>query len=269
MNKVAFIMSVYKNDKLSFVKIAIESILKQTYTLFDFYIQADGELDVEVDRYLSQINDSRIIFRKRAINLGLAKSLNELLLLILQKKYEFIARMDADDISLPDRLEKQIIFLENHREVDCVGTWAIEITASGDEYFRKKMPEEQLGCYELFKIRDCLIHPTVTFRRSFFEKAGLYPEDTYFGEDTMMWAKGFSNNCIFANIPEYLFKFRLDNDFFKRRKGWKHAKSIYSLRLKVNRMLRYPISADFYALMYAFAKIMPTSILNLIYKSIR
>lgn len=64
-----------------------------------------------------------------------------------------------------------------------------------------------------------MIHPTVMFRRSYFEKAGLYPEDTYFGEDTMMWAKGFKSGCKFANVPEYLFKFRLDSNFFERRRG--------------------------------------------------
>lgn len=59
-----------------------------------------------------------------------------------------------------------------------------------------------------------MIHPTVMFRRSYFEKAGLYPENTYFGEDTMMWAKGFKAGCQFANLPEYLLKFRLDPNFF-------------------------------------------------------
>ena len=67
------------------------------------------------------------------------------------------------------------------------------------------MPITHEECLELFKKRDCMIHPTVMFRRSYFEKAGLYPEDTYFGEDTMMWAKGFKSGCKFANVPEYLF----------------------------------------------------------------
>ena len=262
-------MSVYKNDKLSFVQLAVESVLKQTYTLFDFYILADGILDVKVDRYLSQLKDSRIIFTKNSENRGLAKSLNELLIVVLSKNYKYIARMDADDISLPERLEKQILFLEKHEDVDCVGTWAIEINNIGDEYFRKKMPEKHQECYELFRKRDCLIHPTVFFRRSYFEKAGLYPENTYFGEDTMMWAKGFASGCRFANISEYLFKFRLDDGFFERRRGWKHAKSIFKLRREVNHLLHYPISADFYALMYAIVKMMPISVLNLIYKTVR
>ena len=63
----------------------------------------------------------------------------------------------------------------------------------------------------------------------------MYSLDTYFGEDTMMWAQGFVAGCVFANVPEYLFRFRLDDNFFKRRRGWKHAKGIFTLRHKVNK----------------------------------
>lgn len=131
------------------------------------------------------------------------------------------------------------------------------------------MPITHEECLELFKKRDCMIHPTVMFRRSYFEKAGLYPEDTYFGEDTMMWAKGFKSGCKFANVPEYLFKFRLDSNFFERRRGWKHAKSIYTLRHRVNRMLGFGWKEDCYALLYAMVKLMPKSILDIIYKTVR
>lgn len=114
-----------------------------------------------------------------------------------------------------------------------------------------------------------MIHPTVMFRRSYFEKAGLYPEDTYFGEDTMMWAKGFRAGCRFANLPDHLFKFRLDENFFQRRRGWKHARSIFTLRCRVNRMLGFGIEANCYVLLYAVAKMMPISVLNWLYKKIR
>ena len=177
--------------------------------------------------------------------------------------------MDADDISMPERFVKQIAFMNSHPDIDCLGTWAIEIDDDGKEYFRKKMPITHEECLELFKKRDCMIHPTVMFRRSYFEKAGLYPEDTYFGEDTMMWAKGFKSGCKFANVPEYLFKFRLDSNFFERRRGWKPAKSIYTLRHRVNRMLGFGWKEDCYALLYAMAKLMPKSILDIIYKTVR
>lgn len=266
---LAVIMSIYKSDTAEFVYSAVSSVLNQSYPFFDFYIQYDGQVQQDVDNYLSNIKDDRVIINTRKENKGLAYSLNELLGLVLSKQYEFIARMDADDISMIARFEKQIMFLELHPDVDCVGTWAIEIRSDGGEFYKKQMPETHEGCWKQFMIRDCVIHPTVMFRRRYLEKAGLYSLDTYFGEDTMMWAQGFANGCKFANIPEYLFKFRLDDNFFNRRRGWKHAKGILTLRWKVNRMLHYPLMAYLYAIAYAGAKIMPTKILNLIYKKAR
>ncbi len=267
--KLAVLMSVYKNDKLCFLEKSVTSILNQTHSDFVFYIQCDGPIDVECKNYLFSIEDSRVIIRERFENKGLAYSLNELLEIIIEKDYEFIARMDADDFCTLDRFEKQLNYLYNNLDVDCLGTWAVEIDENSNEYFRKKMPNTHEDCYKMFRIRDCLIHPSVMFRKSYFKKAGLYPLDTYFGEDTIMWAQGFSKGCVFANVPEFLFYFRLDKNFFERRKGWKHAKSIFKLRRKVNKLLDYGYEADVYAFLYAFAKLMPTPLLNLIYKTVR
>lgn len=262
-------MSLYKNDKLEYVRFAVESILNQTVQDIDFYIMYDGKVDDGIDKYLIALKDKRIIIQRRRENKGLAKSLNEMLSYILQKEYQYIVRMDADDISLPQRLKKQIGFMKLHVDIDCLGSWAIEIDSKGKEYFRKQMPITHEECLQMFRKRDCMIHPTVMFRRSYFEKAGLYPEDTYFGEDTMMWAQGFKNGCHFANLPEYLLKFRLDDNFFQRRRGWKHAKSIFFLRRRVNKMLGFSLKEDCYALLYAIAKMMPTSLLNIIYQKAR
>lgn len=269
MSNLAVIQSIYKNDKLVFVRQAIESILKQSYSDFDYYIIADGELSDEVENYLSDIEDNRIIIRKNEQNVGLAKSLNNLLNIVLLKGYGYIARMDADDISQPERFEKQVAFLEQNKDIDIVGTWATEIDENGEVYYKKRMPLTHDDCYEFFQKRDPLVHPSVMFRRTYFEKAGVYPIDTFFEEDTMLWANGFANGCRFANIPEYLFNFRLDRNFFKRRRGWKHAWEIFMLRLKINRILHYSINADIYALLYAIAKMMPSPILNIIYKTMR
>lgn len=263
------IMSLYHNDSIGFVTQAVESILNQSYSNFDFFIQYDGPVKEDIDKYLSSIEDKRIKIFKRNENKGLAYSLNELLGVVISKGYQYIARMDADDISLPERFEKQLAFMELHPDIECLGTWAIEIKSDGSEFYRKQMPETHEGCWKQFMIRDCMIHPTVMFRKSYIEKAGMYSLDTYFGEDTMMWAQGFAKGCKFANIPEYLFKFRLDDNFFNRRRGWKHAKGILTLRWRVNKMLNYPLKAYLYTIAYAGAKMMPTKVLNLIYKKAR
>lgn len=269
MKRLAVIMSLYKSDVLEYVKLATESILNQSYDDFDYYIQYDGFVQKDVDEYLSGIKDERVHIYHRDENKGLAQSLNDLLAIVMPLGYEYIARMDADDISLPERFEKQVAYMDSHPVVECLGTWAIEIKSDGSEFYRKQMPETHKGCWEQFMIRDCMIHPTVMYRRDYIEKAGVYSLDTYFGEDTMMWAQGFAAGCKFANLPEYLFKFRLNDDFFNRRRGWKHAKGILTLRWRVNKMLHYPLKAYLYAFAYAGAKMMPEQILNMIYKKAR
>lgn len=262
-------MSIYRNDRLCFVRQAVESVLSQTCPDFDFYIHADGPLAQEVDAYLSSLTDPRVRFHRRDNNLGLAATLNEILTIVLAEPYAYMARMDADDICKPERLEKQLCYMQTHLDVDCLGTWAEEILADGSHYYDKQMPADHDGCLRLFHQRDCIIHPTAFFRRSFFEKAGLYSTATYFAEDTMLWAQGFANGCRFANLEEYLYQFRLDEHFFSRRRGWKHAVAIYRLRRHINKQLHFGFKANCYALGYALAKIMPTFVLNILYKTIR
>ena len=262
--KTAVIMSVYKNDCLEKIKQSIDSIVCQ---LVDIYVHIDGPIQTEVNKWLyNSLNTQITYISEGVVNKGLAYSMNELLRIVLSRGYQYIARMDADDISMCNRFKKQIAFLDVHLEVDCLGTWAIEIDADGNEYFKKQMPTTHAECLQLFKKRDCMIHPTVMYRRTFFDKAGLYPEDTYFGEDTMMWANGFKSGCQFANLPEYLLKFRLDENFFNRRRGIRHAISIYILRKKV---LGFGIKEDICACLYALAKMMPACILKIIYKMVR
>lgn len=271
MNKrVAILLSVYKKDSLIYLREAVESIYNQSITEFKLLIGVDGPVEEDLRTYIEQIDQNertQVVWFEE--NRGLACVLNDLLEICFKEGFEYIARMDADDISMPSRLEKQVAYLDAHPDVDCLGTWAIEIKSDGSEFYKKQMPVTHNECWKQFMIRDCMIHPTVMFRRRFIEKAGLYDLNTYFGEDTMMWANGFANGCKFANLPEYLFKFRLNDDFFNRRRGWKHAKGILTLRWKVNKMLHYPPKAYLYAIAYAGAKMMPKGILNLIYRKVR
>lgn len=264
----SLLMSVYKKDKADELRQSLESVMTSSVLPSEFILVEDGKLTNELEETIKEYNDKYDFIKIIEIpeNKGLAHALN------VGLKYcssNYIARMDSDDISLPMRFERQLTFMEEHPDVDCVGTWAIEIKSDGSEFFRKQMPVTHEECRNFFMKRDCMIHPTVMFRRSYIEKAGFYAEDTYFGEDTMMWAQGFANGCKLSNIPEYLFKFRLNDDFFNRRRGLKHAIGILKLRWRVNRILNYPLKSYLYAVAYAIAKMMPTKILNLIYKGMR
>ena len=112
-------------------------------------------------------------------------------------------------------------------------------------------------------------HPGIRMYYSYIHYSYWIGRFRDFGEDTMMWANGFKSGCQFANLPEYLLKFRLDENFFNRRRGIRHAISIYILRKKVNRLLGFGIKEDICACLYALAKMMPACILKIIYKMVR
>lgn len=269
---IAIIMSLYKNDRLEYVKLAVESILDQTHKTLDFYIQYDGPIHPEVDAYLSGIIDERVKIQRREENKGLAYSLNELLKIVMSKGYEYIARMDADDISMPERFEKQLEFLKLHQTVDMVGGAINEIDENGENRGKvTKYPCSSEECRTFFSKRNPVAHPTVMFRRSFFEKAGWeYPTDYVRNEDTRLWHEGYKHGCVIANLPDVLLNFRMtDAMFTQRRNGKAFAKSQLQLRKMINKDLRFGFMANIYAYAMYLLMISPSWLLKLAYRILR
>lgn len=262
------LISVYYKEEPAYFRKSLDSICNQTLQPHEVILVKDGPLGRELEDIISEFIANYAFIKIIALdkNLGLSFALNEGLRHI---KTEFIARMDSDDICVENRFQKQYDFLISNPEIDCVGSWAIEIDSIGQEYFRKRMPEKHEECVELFKKRDFLIHPSVMFRKKYFDKAGFYPTDTYFAEDTMMWANGLICGCKFANIQEYLLYFRLGNDFFSRRRGIKHSISLLKTRKQVIRKLGFGYNAYFYAYIYACIKLLPKRIISICYKIFR
>lgn len=272
MKTIAVIMSLYKNDTVNYVSLAVESILNQTYHHIEFYIQYDGFVQPEVDSYLSALADKRIHIYKRAENKGLAASLNDLLSVVKPKGYEYIARMDADDIAVEDRFAKQIAYLENHSNVDMVGGAINEIDENSNDRGKiTKYPLEPADCKAFFAKRNPVAHPTVMFRKSFFEKAGYhYPTEYVRNEDTRLWHEGYKHGAVIANLPDVLLNFRMtDSMFTQRRNGKEFAKSQLELRKLIARDLGYGFMANVYAYAMYLLMISPSWVLKLAYKLLR
>ncbi len=205
MPDLAVIMSVYHNDRLEFVRESIQSLLYQTFSHFHYYIIFDGPLKENVDSYINGLQDDRIRIYKLGKNSGLAVALNYLLDIVLKEpKYEFIARMDADDISLPMRFEKQRSFLKANPEISIVGSWYLEIDELGKHLNNCKLPIDHETLRKRYFTRTPFIHPSVMYHRSLIDKAGYYPVDTVLMEDNVLWGRAIAVGCKFANIPEYL-----------------------------------------------------------------
>lgn len=248
MKKIAVIMSLYKNDKLVFLKQAIDSVLCQTFSDFDFFIQCDGIVANDCALYLDSLKDERIIIRKRAENKGLAFSLNEMLKMVRELGYEYIARMDADDICMKDRFSKQIEFMQRNKEIDIIGGAIEEINEQNEKIQFVDYPCIHEEMKQFFGMRNPLAHMTVMFRSSYFDKAGIYPENTRLDEDTMFWFRGFKSNCLFANVSDVMVRVRVNSDFYGRRNGFAKSYSDFLNRLHIIKCLELNKSNYIWAL---------------------
>ena len=268
--QLCVIMSLYKDDRLEYLKSATESILNQTYSDFDFYIQFDGIVKQECENYLHNLKDNRVKIFKRNENKGLACSLNDLLKIILFKNYKYVARMDADDISMPKRFEKQIDFLKKNRETDIIGGYILEIDKNGNSKNKHiKYPLTHEECFIFFKKRDPLAHPAVMFNKRFFLKAGFYSEEHRKNQDTILWFNGFLNDCIFANLNETVIKFRITDNLYKRRGNYKTAIKFFIDRIKINYHLKYNFDAYIYSFLYLLVSLSPVFIKKILYNKLR
>ena len=263
-------MSVYRGDEPGRLREALESLYAQNPPA-DIFVQLDGPVAPEIERLLEKEREAGKIFHLgvRKENRGLAVSLNELLDEVLKRGYEYVARMDADDISLPGRFEKQYGFMRNHPDIDVVGGAIEEFSEDGTYRKIVRYPLRHDEMFDFFKKRVPLAHVTAFFRRSFFEKAGNYPTTSPTNEDTLLWMKGFASGCCFANISDTIVWVRVSSGFFGRRGGVTKALGDLRDRIEVIRTLGYNFDAYFYAFAVFFVNISPGWLKKILYKRLR
>jgi len=272
MSKLAVIQSVYKNDKPEYLELAFDSILNQSFRDFNLLLGIDGPINKELRVVINKVHDERLHIVEHKENKGLASILNDLLLECHKEKYEYIARMDSDDISVCDRFEKQIAFLQEHTDVDIVGGAINEIDEEGnDRGKRTYYPCSPEDCRAFFAKRNPVAHPTVMFRRSFFDKVGWhYPTDFVRNEDTRLWHEGYKYECKIANIPDVVLNFRITDAMFKQRRNGKvFAKSQLELRKIIAKDLGYGPTAYIYAYCMYILMLSPSWLLKFAYKFLR
>jgi len=267
MTDLAVIMSVYQNDKLSYLEESVQSILNQSYNDFSYYIVTDGPVNSDIETYLASLNDSRVLYYKLAQNQGLANALNFLLEKVLNgSDYKFIARMDADDISAVNRLERQRYFLLNHSDISCIGSWYKEIDSTGRILSDRQLPVKHNDIKKFYYTRAPFAHGSVMYRRDLIETAGFYPTDTILMEDNVLWGKALESGLKFANLPEYLFMFRKDPNFYLRRSGIKYGWHYIKTRFKINRSLGLPVHSYLFTLVVGITKMLPSFLIRYVYK---
>lgn len=274
MEKVAVILPVYQKDKVEYIQLAVNSILNQTYTDITVYIGVDGPVGDELRECLgvfeSRNNVDVVWFPE---NRGLACVLNDLLETCFKEGFSYIARMDADDISQTDRIEKQVQYLVAHPEIDVVGGAIEEIDEMGNNRGKTIVyPETPKQCREFFAKRNPHAHPAVLFRKSFFDKLDgkLYRPEYRQNQDTMLWYDGMMAGTQHANISDVVLSFRITDAMFKkRRNGWEFAKKQFRDRRMINLNLGYGIMANVYGFAMFCLLISPVWIKKIAYKLLR
>lgn len=273
-NNIAVILPVYINDKVDYLSKAIESIIMQSYKDYHIYIGVDGTVGDEINEYFKLIEEqAKITIVRFEENRGLAFVLNDLLDRCLKEGYDYIARMDADDISEHSRFEAQVSFLNEHPEIDVVGGAIREIDEAGKSRNKTILyPRTPEKCRAFFAKRNPHAHPAVMFRKSFFEKLNgkKYRPEYRQNQDTMLWYDGMMVGTQHANIPDVVLCFRMTNAMFKkRRNGWRFAKKQFSDRLMINKGLGYGWKADVYGFAMFCLLVSPPWIKKIAYRFFR
>ncbi|WP_272666346.1 glycosyltransferase [Providencia sp. PROV174] len=265
-NRIAVIMCVYNRDNPEHLKIAIDSILNQTLKC-DLLIYQDGPISENLNIILTDAlsNDSVLLFKSDE-NLGLATGLNVLIDYTVNKLYEYVARMDADDYSHPTRLELQCKYLDSNQSIDVLGTSCHEF-GSPFALNEKHLPE----CHDElinFSITRCpFIHPTVMFRMKIFQLGYRYPVNTVLTEDMSFWFELLNARFKFANINTILLDYRLCENTISRRSGIK--KGLTELKIRVVNMFRLKklsLKNTFLILARLFFHILPQKVMKAAYK---
>lgn len=201
MPETTVLMPVFNGA--DFLRIAIESILKQSYSDFEFLIIDDGSTDATAE-IVKSFKDKRIRFLQNQKRLKLSGALNRGL---DESRGEYIARMDADDIARPYRLREQIAFLKERPDVGICGGWPRKFGAKRSEVIELPITFEQLRAYAVFD--SPLSHPTVVIRKRLFERYDLKFDGNYYPtEDYELWTRALEMfPCV--NIPKVLMDCRV------------------------------------------------------------
>lgn len=219
------LMSVYYKGNSEYLKQAIESIQAQTFPTDDFVLVCDGPLNQELDSVIKKKqqemkNILNVVRLKK--NAGLGNALNKG---IQQCKNELVARMDSDDISYPDRCEKQLTVFNTYPEISvCSGI--VEEFATNPKVVesRRVPPETHAEIREFAKVRNPFNHPCVMYKKPDVEAVGSY-KDFYLLEDYYLWVRMIMAGYQGYNLQEPLLHMRAGTDMYIRRGGLKYAKT--------------------------------------------
>lgn len=227
-------MPVYNREK--YLDDSIQSILKQSYSNFEFIIIDDCSTDSSKNKIKSYVKkDKRIIFLENKKNICAAKSFKKGFNIA---KGAFIARMDSDDISHKDRFKKQMRLFLSWPQLSVLGTGADIINSRGELIYKKLMPFDYYSVSKILKYSVPVFNPSVMIRASAFKIAGFLDHNMEPADDLELWLRFFSKKLIITNLQECLISYRIhDNNLSSQRFPKQISKTFFAFN-KYNNYLR-------------------------------
>lgn len=234
--RLSVLMSVYHAEIPNQLDQAISSIVNQTRRPDEIVIVIDGPVSSDltkiIDRWSNQYNDVfKVVKLQENCGLGLALRAG-----CDACTGEIIARMDSDDISLPNRFEKQLCFFFENPDTDVLSSWVGAFSNDPDTiFFVRRGPTRHNEISALSRFRFPMNHPATMMRAEVVRQAGGYCNRPGL-EDYHLWARMLLNGAKMATIPEVLYKLRCNSQLVRRRRGWTRAIRHVSLQYEFLRM---------------------------------
>jgi len=216
--QVSALLPIYHGARASELDVCLQSLAGQESPAAEVIIARDGPVSDSVEEKIRQYEGFlplRHLFFPE--NRGLGATLNDA---VLQCKHELIARVDADDRSLPHRFTDQIAFLQKNPQISLVGGWMRERyqTKAGRKHRARKTPSHPQEISRLARRRNPINHPTTMFRKSSVIASGNYQPCLMF-EDYFLWARMLKRGFKLANLPDVLVETDVSTEYFSRRGG--------------------------------------------------
>jgi len=259
--KISIVVSIYNADKT--ISSMIESVLNQTYKDFELILINDGSKDKSleiINQYVQK--DNRIILIDKN-NSGLTKSLN----IGLEKATgKYIARIDADDIWFPDKLAKQVAFLEDNNEYAMIGTAYNEIDDDGKIIHDKQRTVLLSSCDDILNNIEKLnpfLHSSVLFRKEVLKTVGFYNETFKYTQDYEYWVR-IINKYKVANLTEILASRRYSENMISISKEKEQRMYAIKSKLLAIKTLNKPVSSYKYLINDILVYILPKKLIDTI-----
>lgn len=234
--KFSVLLSIYKKEKPEYLVECFDSILDQTLLPNEIVLVKDGELttglEKVIDSYIEIFEEKEVAFQVVSFeeNQGLGKALAEG---IKHCTYDWVARMDTDDICVKERFEKQMAYVEEHPKTDVLGGYIAEFSL--DEHHIESVREVPLSKTEIYRYqrkRDAFNHMTVLLRKETVLKVGNY-KHALLMEDSLLWANMIKHHANLANLGEVLVYARTGDAMIKRRGGFSYFKKYRTGRRQI------------------------------------